>query len=74
MSTGHDVPFKLPQSGWRLDDEFYKPLGIEQATFRRRLRECGVPFREFGNSVVLNAADFYPALPKFLQPNEGAKG
>ncbi len=69
LSKGYAMDFtskngsKLPQSGWLLDSEWADILEIEARNFRQNCRKYGIPFKTFGNMMLVKAEDFYQFAP-----------
>lgn len=55
----------FPQSGCWPDDVFSQSLGIEPKTFRKNVREYGIPYRQFGDRMLVDVADLVAGLPLF---------
>jgi len=54
----------IPQDGWWTDEEWADCLQESIKTFRRKARQYGIPMRRWGNVWLINARDFYAALPE----------
>lgn len=53
----------MPQNGWWTDEEWAECLNESIRTFRKKARRYRVPIRRWGNLWIINAQDFYNAIP-----------
>lgn len=64
----------IPQDGWWTDEEWADSLQESIKTFRKKARLYGVPVRRWGNVWLINARDFYNALPANEEEQERKEG